>query len=322
MSPSLGGYWHPICESGDVIEQPRRLMLLGRPLVAFRHSDGVSVFADLCIHRGTALSLGEVVGDRLVCAYHGWQYDRAGACVHIPALPPGASIPKKARALVHHAREKYGLVWVALTEPVADIPPWERDAWNDPAYEVFLTGRAVVATSAGRVIENAMDFSHLNIVHRGYTELADGPVIQAHEVRAAEGGLEFEYDDTEIIRRYRLHVPFTLHDTKVKRNGDTSILTFIASPIGEDQAEVYRFTSRNHSGATGTFARDQLRDREEVRRTSLVVFEQDRTIIESQRPQLIPTDLRDELHLRVPDAAGIAYRRLLGGIADIAPHLP
>jgi phenylpropionate dioxygenase-like ring-hydroxylating dioxygenase large terminal subunit len=55
---------------------------------------------------------------------------------------------------------------------------------------------------------------------------------------------------------------------------------------------------------------------------SQTVFEQDRRIIESQRPELIPTDLRDELHLKVPDASGIAYRRLLSAIAFSEPFMP
>jgi len=51
-------------------------------------------------------------------------------------------------------------------------------------------------------------------------------------------------------------------------------------------------------------------------------MEQDRVIVESQRPEEIPTDLRDELHLKVPDASGIAYRRVLGRIGDSIHFMP
>ena len=40
------------------------------------------------------------------------------------------------------------------------------------------------------------------------------------------------------------------------------------------------------------------------------IFEQDRPILESQRPELLPLDLQAELHLR-SDRAAIAYRRWL-----------
>jgi Vanillate O-demethylase oxygenase C-terminal domain len=53
-----------------------------------------------------------------------------------------------------------------------------------------------------------------------------------------------------------------------------------------------------------------------------IVLEQDRMIVESQRPERIPTDLREELHLKVPDATGIAYRRLLGRIESMEAFMP
>lgn len=45
-----------------------------------------------------------------------------------------------------------------------------------------------------------------------------------------------------------------------------------------------------------------------------------------QRCTLLATDLvaflRDELHLNIPDASGIAYHKLLGGIRDVEAFLP
>src|SRR5258707_4053278 len=112
MKPTLANYWHPLCLSDDVTARPRPFRLLGEAVVAFRDADGVAAFKDLCIHRGTALSLGTITDGRLTCPYHGWEYDRTGACVHIPSLPPGSSIPRKARAIAYRAQERYGLVWV------------------------------------------------------------------------------------------------------------------------------------------------------------------------------------------------------------------
>ena len=41
-----------------------------------------------------------------------------------------------------------------------------------------------------------------------------------------------------------------------------------------------------------------------------VIFEQDRRIVESQRPERVPFDLADELHLTF-DAVAVAYRRAM-----------
>lgn len=41
-----------------------------------------------------------------------------------------------------------------------------------------------------------------------------------------------------------------------------------------------------------------------------VIFGQDQRIVESQRPEQVPFDLADELHLRF-DAVAVAYRRAM-----------
>jgi vanillate O-demethylase monooxygenase subunit len=41
------------------------------------------------------------------------------------------------------------------------------------------------------------------------------------------------------------------------------------------------------------------------------ILEQDRPIVESQRPEMLPVDLREEIHLRFADKPGIEFRRLL-----------
>jgi hypothetical protein len=51
-------------------------------------------------------------------------------------------------------------------------------------------------------------------------------------------------------------------------------------------------------------------------------MDQDRAVVESQRPQEIPLDLREELHLKVPDENAVAYRRLLGRLGGAAPFMP
>ena len=325
-SLSLENFWHPIATAREVTDQPRQFRLLGERVVAFRDEAGPVAFKDLCVHRGTALSGGSIRDGRLACPYHGWEYDRSGACVHIPSLPEGASIPRNAHAIVYQARDAYGLLWVAMAEPAQPFPGWSEDAWINPAYRVFPVNQYLWRASAARVIENVLDFSHFNFVHKGYTELADGPVIKPHEITTSRDGLAFAYEDGRLRREYRLHFPFVLHDKKfviaegqggtwsegaAPSVGDATILSFIASPLDAATTRIYVFIARNHaldkedSAFSGGFD---------------TIMAQDQVIVESQRPEEIPTDLREELHLRLPDAAAVAYRRMLATL-EPAPAL-
>ena len=120
--PALWNYWHPVVHAADVSEKPVAVKLLEQRLVVARLEDRLACFRDLCVHRGTPLSLGWVDGDQLVCGYHGWRYDVSGACTCIPALPCDHPIPRRARVEAFRVEQRYGIIWVCLGEPVAPIP--------------------------------------------------------------------------------------------------------------------------------------------------------------------------------------------------------
>lgn len=67
----LTHYWHPVAWSRDVAEKLLAVKLLDHPVVLWRSESGVVAFHDLCIYRGTPLSLGWCENGRIVCAYHG-----------------------------------------------------------------------------------------------------------------------------------------------------------------------------------------------------------------------------------------------------------
>ena len=90
-----------------------------------------------------------------------------------------------------------------------------------------------------------------------------------------------------------------------------SYCSFIASPSSKTTTDGYTMFVRNHALDTPDSDFDYFANR---------VTEQDRRIIESQRPEQIPLDLREELHIKVPDAPTIAFRRALSRIKDIAGY--
>src|ERR1700677_1369801 len=88
--------WHPVAFAADVTDRPVHADLLGEALVLWRGAGrALRVMSDLCVHRGTALSLGWVAGDELVCPYHAWRCGGdggpAGGELHpLRAFPLGA----------------------------------------------------------------------------------------------------------------------------------------------------------------------------------------------------------------------------------------
>jgi phenylpropionate dioxygenase-like ring-hydroxylating dioxygenase large terminal subunit len=63
------------------------------------------------LHSRVRLSLGQVQGESLVCAYHGWQFAAEdGHCQRIPAQPEQRA-PKTVCARSYAVMENSGLIW-------------------------------------------------------------------------------------------------------------------------------------------------------------------------------------------------------------------
>ena len=106
--------WYPVHRSEKLPKRtPVSAKLLGDPIVLFRGEGGrPSCFLDSCPHRSIPLSLGRVANERLVCGYHGWQFDGAGRCTFIPPGGSRTCLTPNATARTYPALERYGVIWV------------------------------------------------------------------------------------------------------------------------------------------------------------------------------------------------------------------
>ena len=319
FSKKLFHCWHPVAYGRDLaLDAPYSSTLLDKALVLWRTADGVPhAMQDLCIHRGTALSLGRVEDDCLICPYHAWHYNRDGLCVKIPQNAETA-IPSKARVPRYRVVERYGLIWAALEDPVfplPDVPELENEAWK-----LVLTGPFDWHSDASRQIENFTDFGHFPWVHPGLLGEPNRPIVPMHKVETHEHVLHYtvtrpeaantedfpvfaneEVEQHERSSRYELHLPYTIA-LRLGWGGERGMVyLFAGQPIGEQRCRGYCVIGRNYNFDQPDHV---LQDFEEV------IFGQDQRVVESQRPEQVPFDLADELHLKF-DAVAISYRRAM-----------
>lgn len=333
--PRLMAEWLAVGWSREVAAEStlaRRVM--GRDVVLWRAADGeLHCWLDLCIHRGAKLSLGVVrnsrfpsgmterkatasaneAGDCLVCPYHGWRYAGSGQCVEIPAHP-GLTPPAKARARVFEVRERFGAIWVCLGDAAGDMP--EFPVAEEAGFRVLLAGPYRFRALGPRLIENLLDVAHLGIVHAGLLGEPARSQIEDYEVAMGERGPEAKEiriwqpdpDGTGVgamvAYHYSVQGPLTAGFVKLASGEDGGRrLGFLASvvPVDAEYSEMRLMMAMNYG--------DEIPDAELIAFQDRVV-EQDRAIVESQRPELLPLDLQAELHLR-SDRMAIAYRKWL-----------
>ena len=274
--------------------------LLGEQVVLFRSEGRARAFRDLCPHRGAKISMGRVVEGTLMCPYHGFRYDGSGTCVHIPSQPKDLQrIPARLKLERYWVEERYGLVWVALDEPVAPLPTVPQ--FEDPAFKFFRGFRRTWETSAARFLENALDISHFPFVHEGMLGDPDRPEIEPFEIAPRAEGFAYEFDwvppdaghlGTTVHYSYEYTFPFTLC-LDIDGDDGTTVLFTTTLPIGPGRCSMWVLFARNHS-----FDRP---DSEWIS-FSETIWDQDQVITEQQHPEMLPVDLTEEVHLRVADA--------------------
>jgi len=316
---ALRGCWQPVAYAHALGDAPLRVRLLGEDLVLWRDSAGVPhALRDLCIHRGTALSLGRVIGDRLMCPYHGWQYGSDGICKLIPQLADPTRVPGKARVDAFTCLERFGMLWVAMEEPRYALPSIPE--FDDPDWIVVRAGPYAWNADASRQLENFTDFGHFPWVHPGLLGDPERPVVPVYSVRPDGHILHYDVvrpeapnsDDFPVFAnetsvaperrsRYQLHLPYTIL-LRLGWGGEKGMVYFFSSqPVDEDHCIGYVTIARNYD-------REQpdsvLQDFEDT------IFNQDQLVVESQRPERVPFDLAAEMHLKF-DAVAIEYRKAM-----------
>lgn len=186
-------YWIPAAKSSELVAggDPLRLLLLGEKLVAFRDAEGeIGVMNHVCPHRGASLFYGRNEEGGIRCAYHGWKFDRSGACIDIPNLPAKRGRPN-VRAKAYKVAEGGGMIWVYMG-PRADPPPLPIFAMHD--VESYFVMRKCNWLQA---LEGDTDTSHVNFLHLGSVEEDDLPDGHPSRMRLSNRAPEFDVADTD-----------------------------------------------------------------------------------------------------------------------------
>ena len=166
--------WWAAARSSEIADKPYGCTMLDTPVVLYRRSSDGQIVAlhDRCAHRWAPLSAGWVEGDRIVCGYHGFEYESGGKCIRIPTQD---SVPAKACVRAYPVIERYGMVWVWLGDAAladASEPPADLGFITDPSWTV-VTGEMPLHANYMMLKENVLDLTHFGYVHRNTIKVMD-----------------------------------------------------------------------------------------------------------------------------------------------------
>lgn len=187
--------------------------MLNDPVLVWRTADGQpAAMADSCPHRFAPLHMGRVTGgDRIRCAYHGLEFDRAGACVH---NPNGPGTPPPAEVRTYPVSERHSIVWVWMGDPAkADTALIPDFSILDPDSENPAAGRDWIRMAADYrlITDNLLDLCHVSFLHEG--------ILGNEETRDAPTRVNRDGNHVSVHREMRNVSPPGMFDLLFRRDG-------------------------------------------------------------------------------------------------------
>ena len=316
----LRRFWYALMPIAQLNEGPQPFTLLGEKLVVWLKEDGSpAALQDRCCHRTARLSKGFVENGNIVCGYHGWTFNGEGACVRVPQSVDG-SVPSGACVKAYHCKERYGYVWVALEDPLRDIPAFPED--GAPGYRRIFQFYERWETSALRMMENSFDNSHFSYVHRATFGLYDQPKPEKYEIGETDYGFEAETRvpiknvpashrvtgstaDTTVRHMFnRWYLPFVRRfGCTYPESGRHHIIYNCATPIDDGSIMLAQWLYRNDTEEDCSEA--------ELIAWDAPILVEDREILEATDPDAcIDVRRRQEFHM-ASDRPGLIMRRML-----------
>ncbi|MGD9472568.1 MAG: Rieske 2Fe-2S domain-containing protein [Novosphingobium sp.] len=158
--------WYMAGWSADLGDKPVGRTLLEQPVVLFRDARGGAVaLGGMCPHRFAPLGDGTVVGDNIMCPYHGLQFDRTGTCIFNPH--GDGHIPANAKVANYPVVEKNGAIWIWMGS-AADANPDDitnTDWLVKPDAYSSIHGYLRVNANYQMVVDNLLDLTHAPFLH-------------------------------------------------------------------------------------------------------------------------------------------------------------
>ncbi len=317
--PVLRKFWYPVVQLARLGEKPMPFTLLGENIVLWKTADGVACLKDRCCHRTAKLSLGFIEDGAVVCGYHGWTFDATGACIRIPQQPD-QKVPAKAKVPAYRTQIKYGYVWVALDEPLSDIPVIPEA--SEPGFRQVHQFYETWNIGALRLMENSFDAAHVAFVHRGTFGDVQSPRVgdrsidekpwgfvsrQSNDVKVrgdlAQKAVHTSDGKTTRHTESEWYMPFVRRSSIHYPHGLIHVLVTCATPMTDDTSMILQWVYRNDTEADVSTAEVIAFDR-------AITFE-DKTILESCEAD-VPLSIVDdeELHM-MSDKPGLVMRRML-----------
>jgi phenylpropionate dioxygenase-like ring-hydroxylating dioxygenase large terminal subunit len=260
--------WYVVGESRQIkTNEPFKATIWSKDYVIWRTPDNrFHALEDVCPHKGSALSIGTIQNDHIVCPYHGYEFNTNGNLTVVPGIcfHPSSQYNVQRFSVI----ERYG--WIYLN--TFEIPGFtteeeltelnknifiEPEAINPKMSTVFIS--QTFHAYPRIVSENSLDIMHIAFVHTFGNRAKPAPsyenppkAVSPYHWRTSyvyESGVNSMVSKLFQIKKIDIENEFALPHTTVARLkfGDSFVNTIVtaACPINENETKLFVKSYRN-----------------------------------------------------------------------------
>lgn len=311
--------WYVVMSSKEVKEGKLiGVTRFGEKLAIWRDAEGkVHCISDICCHRSASISHGKLLenGKRVMCPFHGFEYDPTGRVRVIPSNGRNSPVPENFKVKAYKTYELADFIWLWYGDDEPTHNPSYFDDINDSlSYSEFSE---VWNVHYSRAIENQLDpihvpFVHYNTIGRGNRTVADGPIVRWINYtmfyfyvfnRVDDGTPARKPEEIQISEMSKVYLEFKFPNIWQNHIDEKLRITAAFVPIDEEHTKIY---IRFYVGFTKIKALNKL-----IATLGMPfnkkVLHQDKAVVETQIPK--KTELRMSENLINGDLPILEYRK-------------
>ena len=260
--------WYVVAEAANIKKnQPYKIIVWNKPYVIWKTETGeFTALEDTCPHRGASLSAGKITVNRVICPYHGYEFNHQGNLT----IVPGQCFQHSSS----HTCARFPIVerhgWIYLN--TNQIPSFATQSHIDIlSSDIFIEPEATDKTMSlvhinthfntfARIVsENSLDIMHIAFVHTFGNQDKPAPsyddppkqISQGHWKTSYvyESGKQSMVHKIFNVKKIDIDNEFSLPHTTIARikfgEGFVNTIVTAACPINETSTQLFVKTYRN-----------------------------------------------------------------------------
>lgn len=243
MGNLMRRYWQPFAAASELDGKwTKRVRLLGEDLVLFRDRQGRrGLIGEYCPHRRASFAYGIPTEDGIRCPYHGWAFNKEGACMDMPNEPLNQMFRDKVGTTAYPVEEMGGMLFAYMGPlPAPLLPKWDGFVVEGA---IRMLGRTLIPVNWLQIMENSADPIHTEWLHGHHYEFQkeqEGVKVAISAKHEKIAFREFEWGMT----KHRLLAGHSEEDDDWKLGHPIVFPNMLAVGNGDEHRRSYAFQIR------------------------------------------------------------------------------